>query len=291
MAPPPLSAAAPAVSLRADPPPAVAIIPPGGWPGWGLAEAWRLRSTCLVLARRSLRVRYRQTLVGAIWAVLQPLLMMVVFTTFLSVIAGVRSDGTPYPVFIYAGLLLWGSVAKTVAEGTASLIAESGLIRQVWFPRVYCPVAAMLGSLVDLAIGALVLVVFVLLYGIPITGTVLLAPLFLALALAAALGIALWTSALNAAWRDVGHLLPFLLQVWLFTSPIVYPASLIPAELRLVYALNPLVAAVGGFRWAIFGGTPPEIAEILVGSVVALAVLVSGYAFFRLREPSFVDVV
>ena len=274
-----------------SPPSATTIRPPGGWAGWGLAEAWRTRSIAGVLARRSLMVRYRQTAVGATWVILQPVLMMAVFTVFLGIFAGVGSEGVPYPVFVYTALLLWGAVSKTVAEGTGSLIANGGLLRELWFPRVHCPASIVVASLVDLLVACVPLAVLLLLSGIVPGPALLAAPLFLLLAYTAALGITLWLSALNVAWRDIGQLLPFLLQVWFFTSPVVYPSSIVPDELRIVHGLNPLVGAIDGFRWSVLGAPPPDPAVVAVGAVVALAALVSGYAFFRVREPGFADLV
>lgn len=272
-------------------PPAATIRPPGGWAGWGLGEMWRTRSIAQVLARRSLMVRYRQTAVGATWVVLQPVLMMAVFTVFLGIFAGVGSGDIPYPVFVYTALLLWGAVSKTVAEGTGSLIANGGLLRELWFPRVHCPLSIVLASLVDLLVACVPLAVLLLLSGIVPGPALLAAPLFLALGYAAALGVTLWLSALNVAWRDVGHLLPFLLQVWFFTSPVVYPSSIVPPELRVLHGLNPLVGAIDGFRWSVLDAPPPDPAVLAVGILVAAAVLLSGYVFFRLREPGFADLV
>lgn len=272
-------------------PPATTIRPPGGWAGWGLGEMWRTRSIAHVLARRSLMVRYRQTAVGAAWVILQPVLMMAVFTVFLGIFAGVGSEGIPYPVFVYTALLLWGAVSKTVAEGTGSLVANAGLLRELWFPRVHCPVSIVLASLVDLLVACVPLAILLLLSGIVPGPALLAAPLFLALAYAAALGVTLWLSALNVAWRDVGHLLPFLLQVWFFTSPVVYPSSIVPADLRVLLGLNPLVGAIDGLRWSVLGAPPPDPAVLLAGVLVAGTALVSGYAFFRLREPGFADLV
>jgi lipopolysaccharide transport system permease protein len=267
------------------------IRPPGGWPGWNLHEAWRYRSTCLVMARRSVKVRYRQTLIGATWAVLQPFLMMLVFTVFLGILAGIRSIGVPYPVMIYTGLVIWGAVSKTVAEGTVSILAEGGLIQQVYFPRIYCPVSSAIGSMVDLAFGMLSLGILLVVFGVMPSIGVVFAPVFIVIAYAAGLGVGMWLSALNTAYRDVGHMLPFLLQVWMFTSPIVYPSSIVPPEWFLLYSLNPMVAAIDGFRWAFAGAPPPDLASVIVGATVAAVLLVSGYVFFRYREPLFADQV
>jgi lipopolysaccharide transport system permease protein len=245
----------------------------------------------MVLARRSIMVRYRQTVIGATWAVVQPFLMMIVFTVFLGMLAGLQTGRSPYPVVVYTGLLVWGAVSKTVSEGTSSVIAEAGLIRQVYFPRIYCPVASGIGSLVDFGFGLVALAALLLFYGMTPSVGVLAVPLFLAIAYAAALGLAMWLSALNTAYRDVGHLLPFLLQVWMFTSPVIYESTIVPQEYRLLYATNPLVGAIDGFRWAFAGGPPPEIAELVLGAIVALALLISGYIFFRYREPMFADQV
>lgn len=244
-----------------------------------------------MLARRSIMVRYRQTVVGAAWAMLQPLLMMLVFTLFLGILAGLATDGVPYPVFVYSGLLVWGAVSKTVAEGTTSIVAEGGLIQQVYFPRVYCPISTAIGSLVDLAFGMVALLLLVVYFGISPSEGVLFVPVFIAIAYAAGLGLGMWLSSLNAAYRDVSHLMPFLLQLWMFTSPIVYSSSIVPQEWQAIYWLNPMVAAVDGVRWAFAGGPVPSVAEVATGATVALVLLVFGYVYFRFKEYSLADVV
>ncbi len=267
------------------------IRPPGRWPTLALRELWRYRSICMVLVRRSLMVRYRQTAVGAAWAMLQPLLLMLVFTVFFGILANVQSDGVPYAVFVMVGLTIWQVVGKVLNEASLSVVANGGLVNKIYFPRAYFPIASALGSLVDLAFGLLalagLLVIFRVLPGWPIV----LAPLLVAIALAAVTGVSFFLSALNVTYRDVAQLLPFLTQIWMFSSPIFYSSSIIPAVFRPLYWLNPMVVAVDGLRWAIAGTAAPPIQEWIEGIVVAAILLCSGYLFFRQREPGFSDTV
>jgi lipopolysaccharide transport system permease protein len=267
------------------------IRPPARWPGLGLTEAWRFRSICFVLVRRTLKVRYRQTFLGAAWTVLQPILLMLVFTVFFGLLAKTPSQGLPHPVFYFLGLLPWQIIARALAEGSASVVANAGLINKVYFPRVYFPAAAALSSLVDFLFGLVALVVLLFIFRITPGWQVLVVPVLVAVALSAGLGISLWLSALNAAYRDVAQLLPSLTQMWFFATPIIYPSAIVPKEFQTLYYLNPMALVVDGFRWA-FAGTaaPPPIAWEL-GIAVAALFLVSGYLFFRHRDPTFADVV
>jgi lipopolysaccharide transport system permease protein len=267
------------------------IRPPARWPGLGLAEAWRFRSICLVLVERSLKVRYRQTFLGAAWTVLQPILLMAVFTVFFGLLAKTPSQGLPHPVFYFLGLLPWQIVARALSEGSASVVSNSALVNKVYIPRVYFPLAASLSSLVDFLFGTVALVVLLLLFQITPGWQVVLVPVLVAIALMAGLGISLWLSALNAAYRDVAQLLPSLTQMWFFATPIIYPSAIVPPAYRALYYINPMALVVDGFRWA-FAGTPapPPIAWLL-GTGVAITFLVTGYLYFRHREPGFADVV
>lgn len=267
------------------------IEPPARWPRLDLGELWRFRAICLVLVERMLKVRYKQTIIGAGWAVIQPLMLMLVFTVFFGVLAQMPSEGTPYPLFVFTGLVVWQSVARVLADASASIVLNGHLVTKIYFPRVYLPIAVLLSSLVDLFFGLLALAVLMLIYGIAPGWSALLVPFWLLIACATVLGISLWLAALYAAYRDIGHLLPFLTQIWMFMTPVIYPSSMVPEAYRDLYAINPLVAVVEGFRWAFTGAPPPERQTVLVGTVVAAALLATGFLFFRKREPAFSDVV
>lgn len=267
------------------------IAPPSRWPRLDLSELWALRAICSVFARRSLKVRYKQTVIGAGWAVLQPFMLMIVFSVFFGFLVRVPSGDAPYPVFVFTGLVVWQVIGRVFNEASMSVTGNAHLISRIYFPRVYLPLAVILGGLVDLFFGLLALAALLAWYGIVPGWPVLTAPLFLLLALAGLLGVVLWTAPLNAFYRDVGHLLPFLTQLWMFTSPIIYPATLVPAEWRLLYAVNPLATAVEGFRWSLLGGAPPLWETIAVSTGVATALIVSGFVYFRKAEKMLPDVV
>lgn len=267
------------------------IRPPGRWPGLGLSEAWRYRSICLVLARRNLMVRYRQTLIGAGWVILQPILLMIVFTVFFGLLARFPTGGLPYPVFFFLGLLPWQMVSKIVSEGSTSVVANSALVTRVYLPRVYFPTSVAMASLVDLAFGSIALAILLAVFGIVPGWAVLVAPVFITIALTAGLGVAYWLSALHVAYRDVGQLLPFLVQVWMFSSPIIYPSTIIPEPYRPLYFLNPVALVVDGFRWTFAGAAAPPPHAWALGTSIAVLLLVTGYLFFRHRERTFSDLV
>ncbi len=270
---------------------ATIIRPPGRWPGLGLAEFWRYRRICFVLAKRNLMVRYRQTLIGAGWSVLQPIMLMAVFTIFFGLLARIPSQGLPFPVFYFLGLLPWQMVAKILTEGSTSVVANAALVTRVYFPRAYFPTAVALSSLVDLALASVALVILLLIFGIlPGPGMVVL-PVLIAIAWMAALGVAYWLSAINVAYRDITQLLPFLAQLWMFGSPIIYPATLVPEPYQSLYFLNPIALVVSGFRWAIGGTEAPSPEAWLLGSLMAVVLLISGYLFFRHRERTFSDLI
>lgn len=267
------------------------IRPPSRWPGLGLREAWRYRSLCMVLSRRLLKVRYRQTAIGIGWAVGQPMMMMVVFTIFFGMLARIDTDGVPYPVFYFSALAVFGVMSKILSEGSQAIITNSALVDRVYFPRIYLPAAVAFSSLVDLAANGVALAVLLVLYGIVPTWGVVLLPWLLLVGLGTALGLSLWLGALNVAYRDVQVILPVLTQVWFFATPIIYPADLVPPEWQSLYYLNPAALTITGVRWAVTGtGAPPPEAWVL-GTVVGAVILVTGYIFFRQRQATFADVV
>ena len=263
-----------------------------GWASLNLRDLWVYRELVYFLTWRNLKVRYKQTLLGASWAVLQPFMTMVVFSIFFGNLAKVPSDGIPYPIFAYTALLPWGLFSKALSDASASLVGNSNMITKIYFPRIILPLATILGGLVDFGVAFLVLLAMMLYYGIAPTSAVWTLPLFLLLAVITALGVGLWLSALNVLYRDVGYVIPFLTQFWLFITPIAYPASMVPAKWRLVYALNPMTGVVEGFRWALLGTqqSAPS-AMLIVSTTIAILVLVSGLFYFRRMERQFADKV
>lgn len=273
--------------------PAVTVIrPPGRWPSLGLRELWRYRSICLVLARRNLKVRYKQTAIGAGWAILQPVMLMIVFTVFFGILGRMPRQGdVPFPVFFMAGIVIWHAASKLLSSGTVSIVQNKSLIEKVYFPRVYFPLSSALTGLVDLFFGMVALAVLLAVFQIAPTWQVVLVPFLIAVAFMSVMGAALWLSALNATYRDVIHMLPFLTQIWFFCSPILYPAEFVPDPFYTLYFINPMAFVITGFRSAFAGLPPPPPEAWIIAPAVAILLLVSGYTFFRSREPTFDDVL
>ena len=265
------------------------IRPPTRWPGLGLSEIWRYRRICLVLARRNLMVRYRQTAIGAAWVILQPLLLMLVFTVFFGVMARLPTEHLPFPVFYLLGLLPWMMVNKILTEGATSVVNNSSLVTRVYFPPIYFPTSVAIASLVDLAFGFVVLGVFLALFGIIPGVTLLVTPVLILIALITSLGVTYWLSALDVAYRDVTQMLPFLSTLWMFGSPIIYPSTIVVEPYRTWYWLNPISLVVEGFRWALGNIAPPPPEAWIIGVTVAVTLFVSGFFFFRYRERNFAD--
>lgn len=281
----------PATSRTPNPPIAPTIIAPSrGWVSLKLDELWKFRELLFFLTWRDVKVRYRQTLLGVTWVVLQPLATMLIFTIFFGNLANLPTDGIPKPIFYFSGLLPWQFFATALAAAANSVVNSSNLIKKVYFPRLAVPIASTLAALVDFAIAFVVLLALMAFYGIMPTANVLLLPLFTLLALATVLGVGFWLSALNVQYRDVRYVVPFLTQFWMFATPVVYPASLLPEHWRAFYGLNPMAGVVEGFRWALLGNEPPQ-SLIAVSSLVALGLLVSGAFYFRRTERKFADVI
>lgn len=261
-----------------------------GWIGLGMGELWQRRELLYFFVWRDLKVRYRQTFFGVAWAILQPLILMSVFTVLLGMLARISSDGHPYPLFFYAGLLPWTLFAQGFLGASNSLVDNANILTKVYFPRLLLPAASVASYILDFLLALLVLFGLSLLLGrTPPPTVVWLAPLTV-LTLLFALGLGNWFAALNVQYRDVRYALPFLVQLWLFASPVIYPASLVPEEWQTLYALNPMVGAIEGFRWAFLGGELPAI-PILVSTVVAIVIYLGGLAYFRRVERTFADVV
>jgi lipopolysaccharide transport system permease protein len=256
-----------------------------------LSSVWSYRELLYFLVWRDIKVRYKHTVLGAFWAIGQPVLTMVVFTLFLGKLANVPSDGAPYALFAFCGLLPWQFFASALTHAGNSVVNNQALITKVYFPRLVIPLAATLSGLVDFAISFLVLIVLLLVHGYTPTLGVLYVPLFVVLAFLAALGAGLWLSALQVLYRDIRHVIPFLVQFWMFATPIAYPASLVPDEYRTLYFINPMVGVVEGFRWAFLGTGQPPGAMTLVSSIVVVVVLIGGAFYFRRMERVFADLV
>ena len=281
-----------AAAIPSHPPgPVLRIEPPRGWFGVDLAEVWAYRELLYFFIWRDVKVRYKQTVIGAGWAILQPFGTMLVFSLFFGKLAKIPSGGLPYPIFYYCALLPWTYFATALTSSTNVVVEHQRIITKVYFPRLILPAAAVAGGLVDFTIAFSILIVMMLYYGIVPTAAILTLPLFLLLAMATALGAGLWLCALNAIYRDVRYVVPFLVQFWMFASPVVYPSSLIPEKWRWLYGLNPMAGVIEGFRWALTGqGRPPDL--MLLASAGAVAVmLVGGLFYFRRMESTFADVV
>lgn len=262
-----------------------------GWTALNLAELWQYRELIFFLTWRDIKVRYKQTAFGIAWAVIQPVFTMVVFSVFFGRLAGIPSDGLPYPVFAYCALLPWQLFAYSLTESSNSLVANRQLLTKVYFPRLVIPVSAVLASLVDFVIAFGVLIGMMGYYHIIPTQAVWMLPVFVLMAVAAALAVGLWLSALNVQYRDVRYTIPFLTQVWLFATPIAYPSSLVPDAWRLLYGINPMAGVVEGFRWALLGTGKAPGGMFLVSAVMVVALLVSGLYYFRQMERTFADMV
>jgi lipopolysaccharide transport system permease protein len=267
------------------------VAPSRGWVSLKLGELWAYRELLYFLVWRDIKVRYKQTALGAAWAVIQPFFTMVVFSLFFGRLGKIPSDSVPYPIFAYAALVPWTFFANGLTESSNSLVGSANLIKKVYFPRLAVPVAAVLAGLVDFAVAFAVLVGMMLYYGVAPTANVLWLPLFFLLALATALGTGLWLSALNVQFRDVRYVVPFVTQFWLFATPIAYPSSLLPEPWRTVYGLNPMAGVVEGFRWALLGTNTKPGAMVALSALVSVLLLAGGAFYFRRMEKTFADVV
>lgn len=271
-------------------PPQVVIRSSSGWSALRLAELWEYRELLYFLTLRDVKVRYKQTILGVAWAIIQPLLSMVVFTVFFGRLARMPSDGLPYPLFSYAGMLLWTYFGNAVAAAGNSLVGNSQLITKVYFPRAVIPASAALANLVDYVVALVVLVGLLLWYGIPPGPSLVWFLPMTILTFVLALGVGLWVSALNVLYRDVRHALPFVIQLWMFATPIVYPLSVVPPDWHWVVALNPMAGLVEGFRASV-SGAPVTWSVVAISGSLACASLVTGTLYFRRMERSFADVV
>ena len=267
------------------------IRPSKGWVHVNWRELWDYRELLYFFAWRDIKVRYKQTAIGAAWAIIQPLLSMVVFTLFFGTLAHIPSNGLPYPIFSYAGLLPWQLFVYALTNGSTSLVMNERVITKAYFPRILVPASTVIAGLLDLAIAFVVLLGMMAFYRVLPSWHLIALPLFVLLAVATALGMAFWLSALDVQYRDVRYTLPFLAQVWLFATPVVYPSSILPEPWRTVYGLNPMAGVVEGFRWAILGNSPPPGPILAVSAAAVVCLLTSGVLFFRRMEQTMADVV
>lgn len=280
-----------ASSSSSSDPPVFRIEPNRGWVALKLSELWEYRELLYFLAWRDIKIRYKQTLLGAAWAIIQPFFTMVVFSVFFGRLAHIPSDGVPYPLFSYTALVPWTFFANGLNQSSNSLVNGAQLVQKVYFPRLILPIAAVLSGVVDFILAFIVLLGMTLYYGLVPTSNVVWLPAFLILALITSLGVGLWLSTLNVQYRDVRHAVPFITQFWLFATPIAYPSTLLSEPWRTLYGLNPMVGVVEGFRWALLDtDTHPE-AIIIVSSLMAVAILIAGAFYFRRMEKTFADVV
>jgi lipopolysaccharide transport system permease protein len=271
--------------------PVTRIEPSRGWISLKLRELWEYRELLYFLTWRDIKVRYKQTALGAAWAIIQPFMTMVVFSLFFGKLAKVPSDGMPYPIFSFTALVPWTFFANGLQQASNSLVGSQNLIKKVYFPRLTIPISTVLSGGVDFVLAFIVLLGMMLFYGIVPGWRIVLLPIFLLLAVVTSLGVGLWLSAMNVQFRDVRHVVPFITQFWMFATPIAYSSSLLSIKWRVVYALNPMAGVVEGFRWALLGAKNAPGPMLAVSSLAAVLILIGGAYYFRRMEKTFADVV
>lgn len=268
----------------------VDIYPVSGWVPINFGELWAYRELLYFFIWRDIKLRYKQTILGAGWAIIRPLMMMIVFSLVFGTLMKVPSEGVPYPLFNYAALLPWTFFAEGITRSANSLTEDAGLIQKVYFPRMIKPLASIIAPILDFCIAFVIFIGMMFFFGFPLTMNIIWLPVFLLMALLTALGVGLWMSAVNVQYRDVRYVLPFVVQLWLFISPVVYSSSLLPEQFQVIYGLNPMAGVIEGFRWALLGTTPPG--SLMIASMtIVLALLISGAYYFRRTEKLFADVV
>jgi lipopolysaccharide transport system permease protein len=256
-----------------------------------LAAIWAYRELLYFLVWRDLKVRYKQTLIGAGWVVIQPLMTMAIFTVIFGNFAKIPSDGLPYPIFSYAALLPWNLFSSSLNRGGESVVSNANLVTKIYFPRLILPMSAVLSPMADFAISFVILVGMMIWFGIAPTVGILMLPIFVLLAICTALAVGLWLAALNVRYRDVRYTIPFLIQIWMFASPVAYPVSLVPEQWRWLYSLNPMAGVIEGFRWALLGNQSPDFSVIAISATVVMALLAAGIVYFKQMERTFADEV
>lgn len=269
----------------------VAILPSSKWQLLDFKEIWQYRELFFFLAWRDIKVRYKQTVLGAMWALLQPLLTMALFSIIFGMLLRVNTEGVPYPVFAFAALLPWQLFAFALMHASNSLVNDKNLVTKVYFPRIIVPLASVVTGLADFFVSFVILVGMLFIYDISVSYRILTLPLFILFALSSALATGIWLSALIVKYRDFRYIIPFLTQFWMYATPIAYSTSLIPEQWRSLYALNPMVGVVEGFRWALLGNVELDVTSLLVSAGVVIALFISGLLYFRRMEDSFADVI
>lgn len=267
----------------------VRLTPETRWLDFGLRELFQYRELLAMFTWRLIAVQYKQSLIGIGWAIINPLVTTIVFSVIFGVLASIPSDGQPYPLFVLSGLALWQYFARSIGTGSNSLVANAGIVTKVYFPRVILPLSGVLAGLVDLTVTFLLLFALMLYYGIVPSGHIVTLPLFVLLTIFLATGVSLWLSALNALYRDVGFVVPFMIQIWMYMTPIIYPAHLVPEAWRWLFYFNPMAAVIEGARWSIVGGTPPTLTALSISCTVTAVVLFGGIGLFRRIESVVAD--
>ena len=270
--------------------PHLIIRPPKKWVPVNFSELWEYRELVATFTLRDIKLRYKQTALGILWAIIQPLFMMVIFTFFFGRLAKIPSDNIPYPLFVLAALLPWTLFAEGLTRSTTSMVTNANIMTKVYFPRLIMPLAGILSPLVDFCVSLVILVILMAYYGFVPGITIILLPLFVLFTLATSLAVGLWLSAFNVRYRDFQYTIPFIIQLWLFGSPVVYPSSLVPESVRFLYGLNPMAGVIEGFRWALYGTAMPG-AMMLVSAGVVVLLIISGAFYFRRMEQYYADVV
>ncbi|MBI2486503.1 MAG: ABC transporter permease [Deltaproteobacteria bacterium] len=271
--------------------PVITIRPPKGLVPLELRDLWEYRDLLYLFVWRDIKVRYKQTIVGTSWAIIQPFIAMIVLSLFFGKLAKMPSEGIPYPIFAYSALVPWTYLVNVLSQSSNSVVSNRAVVTRVYFPRLIIPMTTVLTGLMDFAMAFAMLLGMMLFYGILPTAAILTLPFFLLLGIATALGLGLWLAALNVKYRDIGFTLPFLTQVWFFVTPIAYPSSLVPERWQAIYGLNPMAGVVEGFRWALLGKTEAPGMILAVSVLVAVCLLIGGLYFFRHKEDTFADVV
>ena len=279
------------LTTKTQPEEVLILRPTSGWSALNLRDLWKYRELIYFLTWRDIKVRYKQTILGASWAVIQPVVNMVVLTIIFGKLANMSTEGIPRPIFTFTALLPWGLFSKALSDAGRSMLSNRSMITKIYFPRLIIPLSSVMSGVVDFAIQFVVLIGMMIFYRFVPTINIWTLPLFLLLSLVTALGFGLWLSALNVLYRDVGYILPFLTQIWLLLTPVAYSASEIPDKWRLIYALNPMVGVVEGFRWALLGTASAPGPILIVSSAISFLLLVSGMYYFRRMERTFADMV
>ena len=270
----------------------VLIKPSKGWVGLRLSDLWAYRELIYFLTWRDIKVRYKQSVLGILWAILKPFMAMVVFTIFFGNFAKIPSDGIPYPIFSYTATLPWELFATALSVASRSMVANSNMVSKIYFPRMIVPLASVMSSVVDFFIGFIILIGMMIYYGFTPTLATLWLPLLILLALITALGVGFWTSALMVRYRDMGYIMPFISNLWMYLTPVVYSSTMIPEKWRLIYFLNPMTGVVEGFRYALLGtARSGSVGMILLSAVIAIIILITGMFYFRRMEKQFADMI